>query len=304
MKNNTTKLLTSLASTAMLLAGSSHAANTFYEVGDLILYFQKPGNTNTVYVSLGNAASNFRGSAAGPTYDRQALNILNINTTLVSAFGENWASDANIYAGAAAAHSADFGDDVVNGDQNRTMYISRGRASVGTVGQRGTAPYDLNSAQTQTTGSTNIIAMGNTFEVNGTAQQQVITTNISTIDNQNPITNASLGIQGTAFNAFSGGVQQRGAATTIGNFGFGGVTYAENVEFALDLYRIAPMLDSATEGEVSGEVGGKRLIGTFEGTLAVSRTGDVSFVTIPEPSSIALTGLAALGLAFRRRRSA
>jgi hypothetical protein len=299
MKINPTRLLVSLASTAALLTGSAHAANSFYDIGDLVLYFQKPGNNNTVYVSLGNAANNFRGAAAGSTADRQALNILNLNQTLTDAFGAGWASDTGIYAGAAAAHSSSTGIQILNGDQSRTMYVSRGRDSVGTVGLANSSTYDLNQAQSQTAGATNIIGMANTFEVNGTEQQQILTVDISTIDNQNPISNPSLGLQGTAFNAFAGGVQQRGAATTIGDFGFGGDIYAEDVEFALDIYRIVPRNDADTIGEVSGE----KLVGSYEGTLTIGANGNVSFVTIPEPSSIALSGLAALGLAFRRRRN-
>ena len=41
------------------------AANTAYTPGDLVLYFQKEGGANTVYVSLGNTATVFRGAATG-----------------------------------------------------------------------------------------------------------------------------------------------------------------------------------------------------------------------------------------------
>jgi hypothetical protein len=288
----------SLASTAVLFVGAAHGANSFYEIGDLVLYFQKPGNNNTVYVSLGNAAINFRGDAAGPTANRQSLNIINLNQTLTDAFGGGWASDTGIYAGAAAAHSSSTGIQIQNGDQSRTLYVSRGRDAVGVVGESGSTPWDLTSVANNTAGATSIIGMGNTFEVNGTLQQQILTVDISTIDTTNPF--SSPGIQGTAFGTFVGGVQQRGSASTIGNFGFGGDVYAENVEFALDINRITPRLDADTTGEVAGV----RFIGSYEGTLTVSRNGDVSFITIPEPSSAILAGIASLALVFRRRRSA
>ena len=281
----------------MLASGSLQAANTFFEAGDLILYFQKPGNNNTVYVSLGSAASLFRGAEAGPTADRQSLNLINISTTLTDAFGSGWASDTGIYAGAAAALSNQQDFDVVNGDVNRTMYISRARNTVGTVGLRNSGLWDLNSAQSQNAGSTNIVALGNNLEVNTTTQQAILTVDLSTIDNQNPI-NSGNGIQGQAFAAFTGGVQQRGSATTIGDFGFGGDTYVQNAEFALDISRIVPRADD----EVIGEVSGAKLIGSFEGTLIVGADGGVSFVTIPEPSSVVLSGLATIALVFRRRR--
>lgn len=302
MKNKTTRLFLSLASTAVLLTGSSQAANSFYDLGDLMLFFQKPGDSDTVYVSLGNAATNFRGTAAGPTAANQALNIININQTLVDAFGAGWASDTSIYAGVAGAYSSNASlstSAVFNGDQHRTLYLSRARESVGTVGLENSATYDLSTSLPYTGVATQIIAMGNTFEVNGSAQQQMITTDISTIDDQNPINIAPVTFaqsQGSAFGAIAGGIQQRGSASTIGDFG----VYEDDVQFALDLYRIVPRLDANTTGEISGT----QHIGTFEGTLAIGANGDVSFITIPEPSSVTLAGIAALALAFRRRRNA
>lgn len=284
----------------MLLTGVSQAANSFYDIGDLVLYFQKPGNNNTVYASLGNAATNFRGTAAGPTADRQSLNILNLNQTLTDAFGAGWASDPNIYAGAAGAANSSTGIQTPLGDQTRTVYVSRGRSSVGTVGQSNSTPWDLVQGGSLTAGATSIIGMGNVFEVNGTLQEQILTVDIATIDTVSPITNPGLGIQGLAYSTFVGGIQQRGSSSTIGDFRFFGDVLAENVEFALDINRIAPRSASETVGEVDGP----RLIGTFEGTLTIGSNGDVSFITIPEPSSVTLAGIAGLALVFRRRRNA
>ncbi len=47
-------------------------------------------------------------------------------------------------------------------------------------------------------------------------------------------------LQGAAFNAFQGGVQQQGGALAFGTFGPAG-----QVEFALDLYRILPRITAA-----------------------------------------------------------
>ena len=110
----------------------------------------------------------------------------------------------------------------------------------------------------------------------------------------NPFTTAgSIVIQGTAFNIFGGGVQQQGAAGSFGN-----VWGAGDVEFALDLYRI-----SATES-IPGQVPGVLRKGSYEGTMTVNSGGNVSFIAVPEPSALALTGLAACTLLRRRRRSA
>lgn len=285
----------SLASTAMLMTGSASAANTFYDVGDLVLYFQKPGNANIVYVGLGDAATEFRGAAAGPTADRNRLNILNINTTMTDAFGANWASDTGIYAGAAGAASSSTGSQTPLGDQTRTLYVSRGRDSVGIVGLSNSTPWDLTTVANLTGPATSIIGMGNVFEVNGTAQQQILTTDIATVDTTNPF--SSPGIQGLAYGAFVGGVQQQGLATSFGSFGS-----ISSAEFLLDINRITPRLDSDTVGEVAGT----RFIGSYEGTLVVGADGSVSFVTVPEPSGALALGIlgTVAGLGYRRRRNA
>lgn len=296
MKHNSIRHLALWASAALLVTGSAQAANNFFAAGDLILFFQKPGAGDTVYVALGNAATVYRGDAAGPTSSLQALDIINVDATLTAAFGPGWATDSGIYAGLAAVRSSSTStliQAIDNGDQRRTLYTSKARTNVGTVGQASSVAWDLTQANTSTSGATDILAMGNNLEINTTQQAEVLSTTLSVIDNYNPF--LVPGIQGTAFSAFSGGVQQVGSASSFGVFGDAG-----SVEFALDLYRIASLTDDDTIGEVSGV----KQVGSFEGTVVVGTNGSVSFMTIPEPSSIALSGLAGLALAFRRRRNA
>ena len=57
MKHTTIRHLMAFAGATMLVTGSTQAANNFFAAGDLILFFQKLGDSNTVYVSLGNAAT-------------------------------------------------------------------------------------------------------------------------------------------------------------------------------------------------------------------------------------------------------
>lgn len=295
MKHTSIRQLALWASAALLMTGSTQAANNFFAAGDLILFFQKPGAADTVYVALGNAANVYRGAAAGPTSSLQALDIINVDATLTAAFGSGWATDAGIYAGLAAVRSSSTStliQAIDNGDQRRTLYTSKARIDVGTVGQANSTAWDLTQANTSTSGATDMLAMGNNLEINTTQQTEVLSTTISVIDNYNPF--LVPGIQATAFSAFAGGVQQVGSASSFGVFGDAG-----SVEFALDLYRIASLTDDDTIGEVSGI----KQVGSFEGTVVVGTNGSVSFMTIPEPSSIALTGLAGLALAFRRRRN-
>ena len=141
-------LLAVLLGTGFILT-DLQAQNTFFAPGDLILYFQKPGDDDTIFVGLGNAATLYRGTAAGPTADRQALNIVNIGATLTSAYGAGWATDTGIYVGLAAARSASTSQTlqaIDNGDQKRTLYVSRPRTSVGTLGQINSVPWDLTLA--------------------------------------------------------------------------------------------------------------------------------------------------------------
>jgi hypothetical protein len=248
-----------------------HAANTLYAAGDLLLFFQKEGGSNTVYVNLGNAALLYRGSAAGPSAELQKLNIIDISASLSAAFGPGWATDTGVYAGLAAARSSSTSTTISaidNGDQKRTLYASKPRQSTGTPGLADSVAWDLSWGQPYTVSSTGIIAMGAPFASGPDALQAVFDTSVSNIDNQNPF--LAPGIQGTAFSGFSGGVQQVGAATPFGSY-----TATGQVEFALDLYRILPLDFTATTGE---EVPGPRHIGTYEGTVVVGSDGKVSFL--------------------------
>ncbi len=243
--------------------------NPFFAAGDLILHFQKPGDDDTVFVGLGSAATLYRGAAAGPTADRQALNIVNIDAALTSAYGPGWASDTAIYAGVVACRSTSTGIQVFDGDQTRTVYASRPRSSVGTLGQRNSTTWDLTIGGNMTGVATPIAnSLGNNFETTQLTQVAISSVSLSTIDQNNPF--SSPGIQGTAYGQFVGGVQQVGSATAFGTFGPAG-----SVEFALDLNRMTPRLDADTTGEVAGV----RFVGSYEGTLVVGTDGNVSFIT-------------------------
>jgi len=236
--------------------------------GDLILFFQKPGNNNTAYVNLGKAATLFRGAESGPSAAQQRVDFININATLNTAFGTEWASDPDLFAGLAGVFSNIVDPTVVDGDQYRTLYVSRARNSVGTIGSSGSAQWDLISQGNLTLASTNMLGLTNNFAVRlPGVSQGVVPVVDSVIDDQNPTSIA--GVQGTAFGQFAGGVQQRGTASTIGTFGPAGV-----VEFALDLQRLVPNSDV-----IEGKVAGPTRLGTFEGTVTVATNGDVSFIT-------------------------
>lgn len=255
------------------------AQNTFFDAGDLVLFFQKPGNNNTVYVGLGSATNLYRGGASGPDAALQQLNFVNINTELTSAFGAGWASDPGIYSGLIACRTSSTGVTVTNGDPTRTLYTSKPREAVGTLGQPSSTAWDLSLTNPFTGGATQIISFGNTFETNYTTKVAVSPVSVSTIDDQNPF--LSPGIQDTAFNAFGGGVQQAGSATAFGTMGAAG-----QVEFALDLYRI---LSRSTGTNSANIIAGPDKVGSYEGTVVVGSNGSVSFLTQGETPASTFT---------------
>lgn len=277
MKANTTKALLAV----MLGTGLSHcdlfAANDFFANGDLILFFQKPGDDDTIYIGLGSAANLFRGTAAGPTADRAASNIVNVNAVLTAAYGAGWASDPEIYTGAIACRSNSDAGTVVNGDHNRTIYASRTRPVVGTVGTAGSSAWDFTLSGASSTAATNVLALNTSFETKATTQIANLLLADSVVDNQNPFLSVPLGIQDTAFNAFSGGIQQRGSVSSIGTFG-----PVSNSEFLLDLWRITALPDIDT---AAVEVSGVARVGSYEGTIVIGTDGNVSFITQGAASS-------------------
>ena len=245
------------------------AQNANYAPGDLVLFFQQANGSNTVYANLGNAATKFRGAAAGPDV-LNMKDILDLGATLKSAFGDNWATDTTIYAGlAAVADTSPDGTTPVNGDPPRTLYVSKPRTAVGIVGSANSAAWNIATNTLMSGGASGIEAQNNKLETLYTTAVAVSPVGDSTIDEQNPfITSPGIRIQGSAFNStFSGGAQQQGTAGDFGTFGPAGT-----VHFALDLNRIL-----ATTG-IAGQVAGNLRKGSFEGTITVNSSGQVSFI--------------------------
>jgi hypothetical protein len=279
---------TAMAVAAILPAG---AANTFYAPGDLVLFFQQEGGSNTVYANLGKAAD-YRGTAAGPAGGSPVLNIVDLNTTLTGAFGPGWASDASVYAGLAAVWgTSSLSSTLQDGDPNRTVYVSDPRVALGNIYQQGSTGYVVPNTTSLSTASSAITNQNSVFENQYDSLVTVSLASVSRIDENNPF--LAPGIQGTGFGIFAGGVQQPGSAGNMGSVDSLGLG---TVEFALDLHRIL------ARNDIAGQVGGPALQSTFEGTFLVGTNGLVSF--IPEPSSFALSGLAAVALLMRRRRHA
>ena len=278
-------------------ATGAHAQNANYAPGDLVMFFQQStAGTQTVYANLGSATT-WRGAATGADVANN-LSFLNINTELTSAFGASWATDPTLFAGIAGVFNTSTSTSALNsGDPTRTLYLSRSRGSEGTLGSANSSAYSIVNNTGMTTIASGITAMNNVLETLYSTAVAVSPIETSTIDNQNPFLNSTT--QNTAFNGVSGGVQQAGSSSSFGAFG-----PVSGAEFVLDLYRIQPY------NNITGQVGlGETArLGSYEGSFALDSAGDISFVSsaaVPEPSTYAMCGIAAVAagiFAYRRRK--
>ena len=262
-------LLAAALALALATTSAMAATNSNYAPGDLVLFFQQEGGTKTVYANLGNAATIYRGTAAGASDGVDKLNIVNINSELTTAFGSGWASDPTVYAGLAGVWSDAAGITTLqNGDPTRTLYVSSPRNSVGTLGAVNSTGWDLSTAGNNaiSTAATGITVQNNVLEEQFLTAVAVSPNLTSQIDDMNPF--FAPGLQDAAFQGgLAGGVQQVGTAGTFGIFGSAGT-----VEFALDLFRIV------ARNNLPGQVPGVVRIGSYEGTVVVASNGSVSFI--------------------------
>jgi hypothetical protein len=273
------------------LTASVEAQNPNFAPGDLVLFFQNPGGTtgagNTVMVNLGSSAL-FRDAIAN------SINLLNIGALLsdpVNGFGPGWWESDTLYMGISGVWgNSALGTQLQNGDPQRTLYASRPRNGVGTLGSADSDAWVVLGDTDMTTGANRMFSLQNVLETQYATGTASAGTGTSQVDDQNPFT--APGVQGTAFGIFPGGVQDQFGIGSFGNFA--GV----QAEAAVDLYRIL------ARNNVSGQVGGPVRTGTYEGTFVVDQAGNVSHVVVPEPSTAVLLGFGALALGMSRRRRA
>jgi len=286
------RVLALAAGSLAISALSANAANSFHAPSDLVLTFQNPGgatgSTQTVTVALGNVSTVFR--------DGGTFTTINIASTLSSTFGPNWFDATTLWVGAAGFRGTSATTTtLLDGDPHQTIYVSKVRSSVGTEGQANSiiSNLPLNSG----TGITSAInSVKNQMETVGTTNPFVQDTGASFIDDQNPF--SSPGVQNAAYSDISGGVQGNFGA---GNLGTNVLGATGTVELALDLYRFQ------TRSDLTDPTGFNQTnVGQFLGTITINQAGDVNFSAVPEPSTYAMFGLAAvvIGLVIKRRRAA
>jgi hypothetical protein len=299
MHNNTLRKIACGILAAGSLAGSAMAANLAFDTGDLVLFFQEESGSNTLFVALGSSSASpstsveFRGAATGPDAPNK-VSFQNIGSAMTTAFGSGWAARTDLYAGLAGVWgSSATNSTLTNGDPHRTLYVSSARNNVADIGTAGSEGKTVGTLTDMTGVASGILGMVALFESDGTTETYQLNKTTSLIDDRNPFSGP--GVQDNAFGVFTNGIQQAGSA---GSTSLGGIN---NVEFALDLYRIQ------ARNNISGQVGfgeGTTNSNSFEGTVLLTSSGDVSFLTtaVPEPSTALLAGLAGVGAMLRRRR--
>lgn len=279
--------------------GTSQAQNTNHTPGDLVLFFQNPGGTTgnnmQLFASLGNTATVFRQAFVAQT---NVYNILNIGSQMNSTFGTNWANVTTLYGGLGGVWSTGSGLGLQNDDPRRTIYSSMARNSVGTPGTANDSQFPtLGETAFASAANAGITIQNNIFETGASTKVASITNGVgTTIAGINPA-----GGNGWANNVPAPGVQQQGSATSFGTF-----DTINNVEFMWDIYR------AQNRNDVVGQFafGDPVREGVFLGTMVLTTSGDLSFVTtaIPEPGTWVAGAVAALvlgaGSYLRSRRRA
>ncbi len=279
MKLSTLKSLSLalVAGTALTAFTPAQAQNSNFAPGDILMAFRATGGQGSdtlVYVALGSGTS-FRDATGN------FLNIRNVGSTLSNTYGNSWFNRTDLFFGAVGAFSNATAGAPVNGDPRRTLYATNARTEVGTVGSSASTPWSISSNTVMTAGASDILSVSTRFDLDFTT---AIAT-VSTSSNNNWATFTSDTLD---FRTFNGGVESGFGANAFGSFGAAGT-----VEGALDLYRVAPQTNTTISNPN---------IGTYEGTFTINSAGDISFVAIPEPSSIVLLTLAAGAVFFAIRR--
>jgi len=315
MTKSTSKLFAAAAFAGAIAAtplGARAAADDAYTANDVLLFFQNPGGTvgtdQVVYYSLGSTYNVFREAATpGSGSFGTTISLGNINTILTTTFGADWTGGSStIFTGAAGqnGNTGSISTSITNGDYARTVYVTKPRSGVGTVGEANSSSPLFDPAQTAVAGQ---IAGAN--NITGMTQPGSVAFADTLIDGYNPISN---GNPGTAYGAISGGIQGSiGSQFTFGNIA-GAVA-------ALDLFRVTKTTGTNANGATNWQIannitatysnnsypGSNGARADYLGTILVGANGDVNFAAVPEPSTYALLGVAGIAafVAYRRRQA-
>jgi MYXO-CTERM domain-containing protein len=282
-KQTLTAFALAVSVSAIAVSPAVAAFDPTFDAGDLILGVQSSAATASV-LELNIGAPLLYKQATG------SILIGNIDSQLTTLFGAGWYDSPNMFFGISGASnngSLSAGSANPNGDFNSTIYASRSRLGNGTVGQANSTAWSM-SAGTVTTAATPMVQQAGTFSTNQSGGVAIIPTSLSNEwSDFNPVSGTA---QSPAYNSvFTTGIQYRLDAGTFDGGTFGGLS---NVEAVVDLWRVARFSNG---GSTPGQ-------GSFIGSFAITQSGDVHFVAVPEAGSGLLVGLVSLAGLFVRRR--
>lgn len=263
----------------LLTAVSPLASATQFSSGELAVIFYSVNGTviepNTYIFNLGRAdlfrENTLRGVSV--TQINPAITSDNIGADLATAFGSDWAEQGTVRW--AVVGTVPNGSPVINGDPNRTIYISRPRNSL-TSGASGPATT-INQISTIGIGGisndVSVLYTGTNSAISpppGSGYTSIPATNIrGTISpSSNPV-NPSIFLPPSTSTFFSHSIDPRQTFTGVPVAGGTGVSGA------LDIYRVLRFTDGAdlTSGQSSGNAVVQE--GQFIGTLTLDASGNL-----------------------------
>lgn len=281
--------LLAVASAGLLSLSSAQAQNAGYNLNTDLVFFLQSNNsafsTNIVTAAAGNI------SAIRDQRGTNAYSVLATSASLGaflaqgSVYGANWFNSINLYGGAFGSRGTStflnnqFG---TTGDSNRTVYFTQARGNTLNAGASASSPTATNNAAALNR-STSMNTVQNEFETASNSSPFSEDAANSTVDDQAPI-------DGIQFANLAG----------VGNFFSAPFSFGSesNVILVLDLYRMTPI---TTFNNASPDLN-VDLVPLFLGNVVFKNTGEVGFLTVPEPTTATMIALAVGALALRNRR--
>jgi len=283
--------LLAVASAGFLSLGSAQAQNGGYNLNTDLVFFLQSNNsafsTNIVTAAAGNISA-IRDQRGTNGYSVLATSAsLGAFLAQGSVYGANWFNSINLYGGAFGSRGTSTfvnNQSGTTGDSNRTVYFTQARGNTLNAGASASSPSTLVASVEVLNRSTSMNTVQNEFETVSHSSPFSEDAANSTVDDQAPI----------------GGIQFANLAG-VGNFlsssfNFGGQS---DVILVLDLYRMSP---TSTFGNGTGELYDNDLAPLFLGNVVFKNTGEVGFLTVPEPTTATMIALAVGALALRNRR--